>query len=72
MNHRKILHSLFEHPVSANIAFKDVEHLCPSSAQNSNRVQAIVWRLRSTGTVPFFIAPITASRKMMSSTSVIS
>ena len=26
-HHRKILHSLFEHPVSANIAFKDVEHL---------------------------------------------
>jgi hypothetical protein len=26
-HHRRILHSLFEHPVSANIAFKDVEHL---------------------------------------------
>ena len=26
-HHRKILHSLFEHPISANIAFKDVEHV---------------------------------------------
>ena len=26
-HHRKILHSLFEHPISANIAFKDVERL---------------------------------------------
>jgi hypothetical protein len=26
-HHRKILHALFEHPVSANIAFKDVERL---------------------------------------------
>jgi hypothetical protein len=26
-HHRKILHSLFDHPISANIAFKDVEHV---------------------------------------------
>jgi hypothetical protein len=26
-HHRKILHALFEHPISANIAFKDVERL---------------------------------------------
>ena len=26
-HHRKILHSLFEHPISANIAFKDVERM---------------------------------------------
>ena len=26
-HHRKVLHSLFEHPISANVAFKDVEHL---------------------------------------------
>jgi hypothetical protein len=26
-HHRKILHSLFEHPVSANISFKDVERV---------------------------------------------
>ncbi len=26
-HHRKILHSLFDHPVSANIAFKDVERM---------------------------------------------
>jgi len=26
-HHRKILHSLFEHPISSNIAFKDVEHV---------------------------------------------
>jgi hypothetical protein len=25
--HRKVLHALFAHPVSANIDFKDVEHL---------------------------------------------
>jgi hypothetical protein len=26
-HHRKVLHSLFEHPVSANISFKDVERV---------------------------------------------
>ena len=26
-HHRKILHALFDHPISANIAFKDVERL---------------------------------------------
>jgi hypothetical protein len=26
-HHRKILHALFDHPMSANVAFKDVEHL---------------------------------------------
>jgi hypothetical protein len=26
-DHRKILHSLFEHPISANISFKDVERV---------------------------------------------
>lgn len=26
-HHRKILHSLFAHPVSANISMKDVEHV---------------------------------------------
>ena len=26
-HHRKILHSLFDHPISANIAFRDVERL---------------------------------------------
>ena len=26
-HHRKTLYALFEHPMSANIAFKDVEHL---------------------------------------------
>ncbi len=26
-HHRKVLHALFAHPVSANIGFKDVEHL---------------------------------------------
>jgi len=25
--HRKILHAIFAHPISANIDFKDVEHL---------------------------------------------
>jgi hypothetical protein len=25
--HRKILHSLFAHPISANLSFKDVEHV---------------------------------------------
>jgi hypothetical protein len=26
-HHRKILHSLFDHPISANISFKDVERV---------------------------------------------
>ena len=26
-HHRKILHALFDHPISANIAFKDVERM---------------------------------------------
>jgi hypothetical protein len=26
-HHRKILHAIFNHPVSANIAFKDIERL---------------------------------------------
>ena len=26
-HHRKILHALFDHPISANIAFRDVERL---------------------------------------------
>jgi hypothetical protein len=26
-HHRKILHAIFNHPISANIAFKDIERL---------------------------------------------
>jgi len=26
-HHRKVLHSLFDHPISANISFKDVERV---------------------------------------------
>lgn len=26
-HHRKVLHAIFAHPISANIAMKDVEHL---------------------------------------------
>ena len=37
-HHRKILHSLFAHPVSANIGFKDVVHVLEElGAQITNK-----------------------------------
>ena len=36
--HRKVLHAVFAHPVSANISFKDVEHvLADLGAEIDNR-----------------------------------
>ncbi len=39
-HHRKILHSLFAHPINANIAMKDVEHVLTEMGGEVSQAQS--------------------------------